>query len=186
MRVYTRTGDSGDTGLLGGERIPKDHIRTETYGTVDELNSAIGVLIAHLPANETRIRDELLAIQGNLLQTGSRLAGTEESARAYEITPPGPQAVEGLEKAIDRMLDNLPKLESFIIPGGSQSAAFAHLARTICRRAERRLISLIRETGEEDLNGILIYINRLSDYLYAAARTCNKLSGQSDQVWKKA
>lgn len=183
MRVYTRKGDKGETGLLGGERIRKDHIRTETYGTVDELNSQIGAIRALL--TDARLTDELEVIQRNLLNAGSRLAGSAEACRQYGVTPPGPEQAADLEQAIDRMLDNLPKLEAFILPGGSPAAAQAHIARTVCRRAERRLISLLDTLDEPDLRDLLVYINRLSDYLYALARTCNALAGGTDTLWRE-
>ncbi len=182
MRVYTRKGDKGETGLLGGERIRKDHIRTETYGTIDELNSHIGAVRALI--GNPRLEAELETVQRNLLNAGSRLAGSAEACREYGVTPPGPVEAGVLEQAIDRMLDNLPKLEAFILPGGSPAAAQAHIARTVCRRAERRLISLLASLDEPDLHDLLVYVNRLSDYLYALARTCNSLAGGTDTLWR--
>ncbi len=184
MRVYTRKGDKGETGLLGGERIRKDSIRTETYGTIDELNSHVGLIIAQL--TDTRLVEELEGVQRNLLNAGSRLAGSAEACRQYGVTPPGTEAATGLEMAIDRMLDNLPRLEAFILPGGAPAAACAHIARTVCRRAERRLITLLDTLDEPDLRELLVYINRLSDYLYALARTCNRLAGRTDRLWHQS
>ena len=184
-RIYTKGGDAGETSLLGGERVRKDSLRTETYGTIDELGSWLGVLAAEV-SDEALCR-ELRGVQGRLLEVGARLASTEATARAYGLHPPGTAQATELEQAIDRMLDALEPQTGFILPGGSHAAATAHVARTVCRRAERRLISLAADADveEEDLGQILIYLNRLSDYLYAVARTCNRLNGVADEPWQR-
>jgi cob(I)alamin adenosyltransferase len=182
-RIYTKGGDAGETSLLGGERVRKDSLRTETYGTLDELGSWLGLLAAEV-ADEA-LRRELHVIQGRLLESGSRLASTGETAKAYGLHPPGAEQATELEVSIDRMLDELAPQTGFILPGGSHSSATAHVARTVCRRAERRLISLSAEVDEEDLGRILVYLNRLSDYLYAVARYCNHLEGLNDEPWER-
>ncbi len=180
-RIYTRNGDSGETGLLGGERVRKDSIRPETYGAIDELNAWLGVLAGHV--TDDRLRRELAAIQGLLLQSGSRLAATREAAATYKLEPPGAADVAMLEAAIDRMADNLPKQAGFVLPGGCQAAGFAHVARTICRRAERRLVTLTASVDDPALQQIQVFVNRLSDYLYTLARTCNRLANVPDVPW---
>ncbi|MBT3294224.1 MAG: cob(I)yrinic acid a,c-diamide adenosyltransferase [Verrucomicrobia bacterium] len=182
-RIYTKGGDAGETSLLGGERVRKDSLRTETYGTVDELGSWLGMVAAEL--GESMLAAELAGVQSRLLDAGARLASTESTAEAYGLKPPGKPEAEALEQAIDRMLDELPAQTGFILPGGSRAAAAAHVARTVCRRAERRLISLVAEVDETDLREIQIYLNRLSDYLYALARTCNHLNGVDDVPWSR-
>ncbi|NQU39452.1 MAG: cob(I)yrinic acid a,c-diamide adenosyltransferase [Lentisphaerae bacterium] len=182
-RIYTKGGDAGDTSLLGGERVRKDSLRTETYGTIDELGSWLGVVAAELGGHE--LARELNGIQGQLLEVGARLASTELAAQAYGLNPPGEAQTAALEVSMDRLLDRLPPQTGFILPGGSRAAASAHVARTVCRRAERRLISLLAEVDEADLRQILVYINRLSDYLYAVARACNQLSGLDDVPWQR-
>ena len=182
-RIYTKGGDAGETSLLGGERVRKASLRTETYGTVDELGSWLGMVAAEL--GENMLAAEMGGIQGRLLEVGARLASTEMTAEAYGLKPPGEPETAVLEQAIDRMLDELPAQTGFILPGGSRAAAAAHVARTVCRRAERRLISLVAEVDEADLRAILIYLNRLSDYLYALARTCNHLDGVDDVPWQR-
>jgi len=180
-RIYTKGGDGGDTSLLGGERVRKDSLRTETYGTVDELNSWLGLVAAELQDRD--LVDELQTIQGHLFEAGARLACSASTAQAYGLKWPGEPEAGVLEIAIDRMLDVLPEQKGFILPGGSRAAAGAHVGRTICRRAERRLISLQAEVGEPGLLDIQVYLNRLSDYLYALARMCNHLAGTADIPW---
>jgi cob(I)alamin adenosyltransferase len=182
-RIYTKGGDGGDTSLLGGERVRKDSLRTETYGTVDELNSLLGLIAAEL--TDQVLTDELKAVQGHLLEAGARLACSASTAQGYGLKWPGESEAGELEVSIDRMLDELPEQKGFILPGGTRTAATTHVARTVCRRAERRLISLQAEVGEPGLLQIQIYLNRLSDYLYALARMCNHLEGVADIPWKR-
>ncbi len=180
-RIYTKGGDGGDTSLLGGERVRKDSLRTETYGTVDELNSLLGLMAVEI--SDAVLIDELKVIQGHLLEAGARLACTASTAQGYGLKSPGEAEATVLEAAIDRVLEALPEQKGFILPGGSRSASTAHVARTVCRRAERRLISLQAEVGEPGLRQIQIYLNRLSDYLYTVARMCNHLDGVADVPW---
>jgi len=180
-RIYTKGGDGGDTSLLGGERVRKDSLRTETYGTIDELNSVLGLVVAEI--DDAALVDELQWVQGCLLHAGSRLASTQEVAESRGLKCPGEAEASVLEAAIDRMLDALPARKGFVLPGGTRSAATVHVARTVCRRAERRLVSLQAEVEEPDLRQVQIFLNRLSDYLYALARTCNHMKGVADVPW---
>src|SRR5262245_60134236 len=185
MKIYTKTGDDGETGLWGGLRAPKDALRIHTYGTVDECNAALGVARAALqpPAaqGETASLDELLSqIQDALFVVGSDLATPGEAARIPRVSA---SDVEQLEQAIDRLEGELEPLRQFIHPGGTLAAAQLHLARTICRRAERWAVSLARE---ESINPQVIpYLNRLSDFLFVAARVANARAGVPDVPWRQ-
>lgn len=174
MKIYTRTGDAGETSLLGGARVSKDDRRIEAYGTIDELSSCIGVARASWTAGP--IDAELARVQNDLFEIGAQLAapGSDRFRGA------DPARVEKLERAIDAMERELMPLTNFILPGGSVSAAHLHVARTVCRRAERRVISLQDGTR----TGAVVYLNRLSDYLFVAARYANAKHGVSDVTWK--
>lgn len=171
-KIYTRTGDDGTTGLGDGGRTQKDSLRVEAFGTVDELNSAVGVLIANI--EDDSIASMLLDIQHDLFDLGG------------ELCIPGSEAIKDrhtkrLENELDKLNADLPPLKEFILPGGSRSAAHAHLARTICRRAERRLITLARQ---EPVNKPAIrYLNRLSDLLFVAARALARADGAGEVLW---
>jgi len=171
-KIYTRTGDKGTTGLGDGSRVDKDNLRVEAFGTVDELNSAVGlVLAASLPIN---IKSILNRVQHELFDLGGELCmpGTVLIPDSY---------VENLEIDLDKLNEKLPPLKDFILPGGSESAARCHLARTVCRRAERRVVSLSRE---EDVNEVTIrYLNRLSDFLFVASRVIVRADGGSEVLW---
>lgn len=180
MNVYTRTGDGGQTSLFSGERVPKSHPRVEAYGDVDELNSVIGALIAALPPDHPEW-PELQRIQANLFQVGAWLATTPGSAASARLTPFSTQHSQQLEQAIDRMNAELSPLTSFILPGGHPTAAWAHIARTVCRRAERHVLEL--GVSDEAFRPILAFLNRLSDYLFVLARYCNHLAGTPDVRW---
>lgn len=185
MKIYTKTGDDGETGLWGGLRAPKDALRIHAYGTVDECNAAIGVARAALQfsdaAGETANLDELLAqIQDTLFVVGADLATPGEAARIPRVSTGD---VEQLEQAIDRLEGALEPLRQFIHPGGTLAAAQLHLARTICRRAERWAVSLARE---EPINPQVIpYLNRLSDFLFVGARVANARAGIPDVPWRR-
>lgn len=173
-RIYTRTGDDGSTGLGDGSRVPKDDARVEAFGTVDELNSILGVLAAHELPDKTA--DEISEIQHDLFDLGGELCvpGLEAMTESQ---------VERLETWLDAMNGALDPLEEFILPGGTQAASYCHLARTVCRRAERRMITLARET---DVNPAgLHYLNRLSDLLFVLARHLNKQAGKPDVLWQR-
>jgi cob(I)alamin adenosyltransferase len=178
-KVYTRTGDDGSTGLGAGERVPKDAVRVATYGTVDELNSAIGV--ARVAELEPRIEAALAGIQNELFHLGAELS----MPAAWGSAPSGPRIephhVEGLEKLIDELSLELPPLENFVLPGGAAGAAQLHLARAVCRRAERLAVRLAREEGVAP--AALAYLNRLSDALFVMARAENRAQGAPDVLW---
>ena len=181
MKLYTRTGDSGMTSLVGGQRVPKNHTRLEAYGTVDELNSHIGLLISQLTDDGDR---ELLTDVQNLLFTIGSMLATDTSERDYRsgrfVTE---EDITALEHAIDAAEEGLPGWRGFILPGGSMAAAQAHVCRTVCRRAERRIHAL---AAEADIDAhLLAYMNRLSDYFFALAKKINHSAGQEENIWTK-
>ncbi|MCG8466115.1 MAG: cob(I)yrinic acid a,c-diamide adenosyltransferase [Xanthomonadales bacterium] len=175
-KIYTRTGDDGSTGLGDGSRVPKDDERVEAYGTVDELNSAVGVLIAHL--TDDKLNELLLEIQHDLFDVGGELCLPGYSLIKQE-------RVEWLEQHLDELNAPLPALENFILPGGSAPAAHCHMARTICRRAERRVHSL--QNSQADAVGPvpLKYLNRLSDLLFVVARVISRQDGVGEVQWRR-
>ncbi len=177
MKIYTRTGDQGETGLWGGLRVSKDAPRVQAYGTVDECNAAIGVARA---AGVDADLDALLArVQNDLFVVGADLATPGEAANIPRI---GAEAVRALEQAIDEMEARLEPLRQFILPGGTPPAAYLHLARTVCRRAERWVVTL---SQIEPINPqVAIYLNRLSDLLFVAARYANANAGVPDVPWE--
>lgn len=178
MRIYTKTGDLGETGLIGGQRVSKDHMRVEAYGTVDELNSALGIARAQLKHDP--FMDSLLTeIQNTLFDMGAEIASPPERAERFAVIDD--EKVSTLESAIDTLEEELEPLKQFILPGGSEAAAFLHLARCICRRAERRVATL---STTAPLNGALLrYLNRLSDLLFVMARAANHRAGVADIKW---
>jgi cob(I)alamin adenosyltransferase len=180
MKIYTKTGDDGTTGLLGSRRIPKDDPRIEAYGTVDELNASIGVARANgLPAEF----DKLLArVQEELFLVGSGLADPDPSGPFQGLI--GRDRIERLEHEIDELEASLEPLANFILPAGTAAAAGVHFSRTICRRAEREIVELSRHTNEHVCNNMIIYLNRLGDWLFVLARAINRSSETADVVWK--
>jgi cob(I)alamin adenosyltransferase len=180
LKIYTRTGDEGETGLFGGGRVAKDHARVAAYGDVDELNSAIGVARAAAPP----LLDGLLEqIQRDLFSIGGQLA-TPDPARvraAIEKAALSPERVGEMERAIDDADAELPPLRAFVLPGGTPKAAALHLARTICRRAERSVVHLANQEEVHQL--FVVYLNRLSDLLFTAARLANHRAGTGDVTW---
>ena len=176
MKIYTKTGDSGETGMWGGARVPKDALRIQAYGTVDECNAAIGVARA---SDLNAELDELLTeIQNTLFVVGSDLTAVEDSPNIPRVNV---AQVAFLEETIDRLTDELEPLRQFILPGGTPAAAHLHLARTVCRRAERHVVSLAHE---EQVNPhVITYLNRLSDLLFTMARSANARSGVADVAW---
>ena len=181
MKIYTRTGDQGDTGLFGGGRAGKDDPRVSAYGDVDELNSAIGVARAAEPAE--LFDADLAAIQRDLFSLGGQLATPDPAKvrKALEKAELSADRVTGFERAIDAADLELPPLRAFILPAGTPKAAALHLARTVCRRAERSVVALGREQELPPL--FLVYLNRLSDYLFTLARLANHRAGRADVTW---
>ena len=171
MKIYTRTGDSGQTSLVGGKRVSKTHPRLEAYGTVDELSSHLGLLASQL--TDHHHRQTILTIQQTLFSLSAILATEPESK--WQPEPLHPSHTEKLEAEIDHIQQQLPALHSFIIPGGSQAACQAHVCRTVCRRAERCILALTEEI--EVSADVLRYVNRLSDYLFVLARHLNVRMG---------
>jgi cob(I)alamin adenosyltransferase len=181
MKIYTKTGDAGQTGLYGGGRVRKDAPRIEAYGTVDELNAVLGVVRAEaLPADI----DALLArIQHDLFAVGAELATVNPADMGTGTI--GAADIAALEAAIDLYESRLTPLKQFILPGGTRSASLLHLARTVCRRAERRVVRLAAESSHEKVSGdLVIYLNRLSDLLFVLARATNAAAGQPDVPWQ--
>jgi cob(I)alamin adenosyltransferase len=178
MKIYTKTGDKGQTALFGGKRVPKDDLRVEAYGTLDELNSHIGLLREYL--KEDQCREWLQNIQNQLFVIGSQLA-TDPDARNLKLPELKEENIRMLEQAIDKMEVRLEPLKSFILPAGSISVAQTHIARTVCRRAERRVVSL-SDSAHCDPQ-IIIYLNRLSDFLFVLARFTSMLEGIPDVPW---
>ena len=187
MKIYTGTGDKGKTSLFSGERISKADAQIDAYGDLDELNSILGALAAHLSAGEKRVA-ELQQIQSDLLQAGSWLATRPDSGAIDSLREIAADQIRFLEKAIDRYEKELPGLNAFILPGGHISAAWAHVARAVCRRCERKAVSLtarsIKPKAAEPYQRVLVYLNRLSDYLFVMARYCNHIHGVADKPWK--
>ncbi len=180
VRIYTKTGDDGSTGLLGAGRVSKDDVRVEVYGTVDEVNAALGVARAHGldPAADTLVA----RLQEELFVLGSALADPSPGGPFHRAITA--RHVEHLESDIDRLEEELEPLAQFILPGGSTPAAHLHLARTVCRRAERLAVTLSRAPGQDVPDGIIIYLNRLSDLLFVLARAVNRRAGVADILWK--
>lgn len=179
-RLYTRTGDDGTTSLVGGTRAPKDSLRLEAYGTVDELNSWLGLIAADTNLDAIR-RHQLQAIQSRLFDIGAALATEPESKWQPEL--PGDKALGELEAMIDDIDSQLPPIRQFILPGGTAAAAQANIARTVARRAERNIVALSRTVAVQPF--ILKYINRLSDMLFALGREINHKAGADEIFWQK-
>jgi len=177
MKIYTRTGDTGETSLFGGARVRKDDARIEAYGTIDELNSFLGVARAGWPSSS--LDGQLHLIQSDLFDIGAHLASPGTS----RFGGPDPARVSALEQTIDDMESELAPLKTFILPGGSLAAANLHVARTICRRAERLVVSLRDE--DEATKASITYLNRLSDFLFVAARFANHQQGVADVPWTR-
>ena len=184
MRIYTRTGDDGQTGLFGGGRVSKADVRVEAYGAVDELNSVLGWVISQKP--DAAVEEELIRVQSDLFTIGAQLATPREPSRGNKPTIPelGSDRIAALERWIDQMESALPELRAFILPGGVPVAAALHVARTVCRRAERRVVALT-EAQEIDPS-VTVYLNRLSDSLFVAARYVNQRNGRTEQIWESS
>lgn len=179
MKIYTKTGDKGITSLVGGTRVPKTHIRLEAYGTVDELNANLGVLISYLTDEEDR--EMVRHIQDRLFAVGSNLATDLEKTDLKCASVIRPEEIERIEQEIDRLDSILPPLRAFILPGGSRGASFCHVCRTVCRRAERRILALAEQC--EVTPELPAYVNRLSDYLFVLSRKINRDEKKDEIFW---
>ncbi len=180
MKIYTKTGDAGETGLFGGARVSKASLRVEAYGEVDELNSTVGW--ARVQLSDPDLDTFLHQIQHDLFEVGAELGSTEDRKQKSAMPLIAESQVEALERAIDKYEQGPPALTSFVLPGGSEGAARFHLARCVCRRAERSLVAL---GSQETLRGELFrYLNRLSDLLFVLARYANHRAGVEDIPWK--
>ena len=177
VKIYTRTGDKGETSLYGGRRVEKYKLQVSTYGTIDELNSSLGVVISQIDKKE-KIRAFLVKIQDDLLTIGASIAGSRQ-----DLFSVGKRVIE-MEKLIDELDKNLAPLKNFILPGGAKEAAFVHMARSICRRAERKAVELEKENESSVDREVIIYLNRLSDLLFEVARYLNKSKSVKDIIWK--
>jgi cob(I)alamin adenosyltransferase len=180
MKIYTRTGDKGQTSLLGGTRVPKDHARIEAYGTIDELNSHLGMLRDLAGVHK---RDLIIGVQETLFSLGSRLASTNEAeADKFHVPHVDEHAITALEAAMDEMDAELPEMRHFILPGGHPAVSQAHICRTVCRRAERLVVGIAEQ---EHLPEVIIrYLNRLSDLLFVLARWLGKQTSAEEIPWK--
>ena len=183
MKIYTRSGDTGETGLFGGPRVAKDDLRVEAYGAVDEAHAALGEARGRA-AGDGELRGLLAAIQDRLFTIGAELA-TPSGAKARSALPPIDSAwAAELEAAIDRWETELPPLRQFVLPGGPPLAGALHVARAVCRRAERRVVALHRHDPVSPL--VLAYLNRLSDFLFVAARIATRRAGEGEIPWTPA
>jgi cob(I)alamin adenosyltransferase len=181
VKIYTKRGDGGETDLFGGGRVGKEHARVETYGVIDELNAGLGVCAAESKSED--VRSAVLAIQACLFDLGSHFASSAPDSPAQSRSAgPGAEDVERLEAHIDAFEAELEPLERFILPGGTKASAAFHVARTVCRRAERRAVELHR--AEPVSAAALRYLNRLSDLLFVMARVENRRAGVSDVPWE--
>ena len=187
MKVYTGGGDKGQTSLFSGERVAKHNVRIDAYGDLDELSSLLGALAALLPPDAAELGSDLLSAQRHLFSAGAWLATTPGASVEKHLQPFAEVEAKELEDRIDALSAQLPELRTFILPGGTPAAAWAHVGRTVCRRAERKLTLLMEVEKRQDdprLMAIQVYLNRLSDYLFVAARYLNKVSGQGDMPLK--
>ena len=182
MKIYTKTGDKGTTSLVGGTRVPKTHIRLEAYGTVDELNSNLGLLITYLL--DGKDKDFLQQVQDRLFAVEVNLGTDREKMELKEASIISSEQVEMVEREIDRLDTLLPPLSAFILPGGSRGAALCHVCRTVCRRAERRILALAEQV--EISSELLAYVNRLSDYLFVLSRKMNQDDKKGEIFWNNS
>ena len=181
-KVYTRRGDKGQTSLVGGKRVSKSDIRLEAYGTIDELSANMGMLIARLPDGHEK--ETLLRVQNNLFNVCTNLATDQEDTPLYPSAYLPEGETEFLEQEVDSIMKELPEAQGFILPGGTCEAAQAHICRTVCRRAERRIVALAQEAKVTP--EIQEYINRLSDYFFVLAKKLNFLAGKNEKIWLNA
>ena len=180
--IYTKTGDGGRTSLVGGTRVSKTDDRLEAYGTVDELNSFLGLLLTYL--SDERDQTFVSRVQNELFVVGSYLATDQSTTQLRASSRVTPEQVESMEHEIDRLDAMLPPLNAFLLPGGSRGAAVCHVCRTVCRRAERRILRLAEEVEVPPM--LLAYMNRLSDYLFILSRKLNQLTQHDEIYWDKS
>ncbi|KAA5544585.1 cob(I)yrinic acid a,c-diamide adenosyltransferase [Roseiconus nitratireducens] len=185
MKIYTRTGDAGSTGLFGGPRVSKDDARIEAYGTVDELNAALGCVrsVGAAAGVDPALDGQIEQIQRELFSIGAELATPDPDAHELRIIQT--RHVARLEKWIDDHEQGLEPLKQFILPGGTHASSILHLARAICRRAERRVVTLADRDGVEISDAVIVYLNRLSDYLFVLSREVNSQAGLPDVPWQR-
>lgn len=182
--IYTCTGDKGTTSLVGGIRVSKTHVRLDAYGTIDELNSQIGLLLTYL--TESDDRELILYIQHKLFSLGAYLA-TDQSQTALRVESQiSEESIRRLEQTIDVIDADLPPMKAFILPGGTRAAAVCHVCRTVCRRAERRVLALEEVLGIEIEERIKCFLNRLSDYLFVLSRKLNQKADSAEIFWDKS
>ena len=188
MKIYTGGGDFGKTSLLSGESVYKNHPQIEACGDLDELNSIVGGIKSLLPPTSRNISEELHGIQSSLITIGAYISTSKEASVSRNVPKISQSDIERLETAIDAMQAELPSIKGFILPNGHISAVMAHIARTVCRRAERRVAGL-----SQDIDGCekwthlqypMIYLNRMSDYFFVLARYCNHAAGVAEDFWK--
>ncbi len=188
MKIYTQTGDQGKTSLLSGERVLKSDVRVRAYGDVDELNAVLGMLIAVLDNGNEGVAAQLAQVQSDLFHAGAWLATGHDARIKAQLVPITGEHCTRIEVWIDGMSATLPELKAFILPGGHPTAAWGHLARTVCRRAERSAIELAQSITEPDQQAdvmpIIAFLNRLSDYFFVLARLLNQNAGAADKVWR--
>lgn len=191
MDASVGSGDRGMTSLLGGERVHKSSARIACCGEIDELCSVLGACASAVETGE--LREEIHAVQGMLLRAGALVSVKAGSPTLAALRRVGPEELHSLERSLGRIESELPTLQSFVIPGGHPSAAWAHVARAVCRRAERGVAALLRDPDDpgtdpsaaEALSGVLSYLNRLSTWLFALARLCNARNGVAERVWRE-
>jgi cob(I)alamin adenosyltransferase len=180
MKIYTKTGDAGDTGLYGGGRVSKDHYRISAYGCLDELNAFLGLLICSSIDDDSR--DLLSSVQHELFSIGAELATVDP--HKYNVAWNGDGPTKLLENKIDQWDSALPPLKTFILPGGTLAASYCHVARTVCRRCEREVVRFSKSQPDADVRHLIIYLNRLSDLLFVLARRINHLAAVPDVLWR--
>jgi cob(I)alamin adenosyltransferase len=186
-KIYTKTGDKGETSLVSGSRVPKSDSRINLYGEVDELNSRIGVVVSHINGNQlfTKVEKLLIKIQNVLFDLGSNLACEEENRKNFKLPQISDEMILEIEEEMDWMDAHLYPLKTFILPGGSKVSSYVHLCRTCCRSVERKLWDFHQQTNEELPKNSLVFLNRLSDYFFVLAREINHELNIPDQLWEK-
>lgn len=181
-QLYTRTGDQGSTSLVGGERVKKNSVRLEAYGTIDELSSCLGN-VASDPKCDTEVKGQIMNVQNELFNIGGYLATAVKEGEEPKCLSIDDSRLKDIEGRIDALDEQTPKIRAFVLPGGCELASKAHIARTVCRRAERRVLDLADIDYVDP--AVLTYLNRLSDYLFIVARHFNFLQGEEEVIWKK-